>query len=165
MLKAVFIFFVLFLGLLTVSLKLAAKDLTHRLGVGFKNNTSDSLPSLTTVYYADKDYALTSGLGFDTKKNHNMLQANVGYRKMIYFENNLNFYVGGQVGILNSENPSDGKNTGMEFLAVFGSEFFFAELENLGFTLEAGLGVSTVKNTSLRTVADDPLRAGIVFYF
>ena len=142
-----------------------AKDLTHRLGLGFKNNTSQSVASLAAVYYPSKDYAFTGGLGFDTKMNYSQLQAHVGFRKMIYFETNLNFYVGAQWGILNSENPADGKNAGFEILGVFGSEFFFYGLDNLGFTLEAGLGATTVKNTSLRTVADDPLRAGIVFYF
>lgn len=153
------------LGVSFTSQDLYAKDLSQRLGLGFKNNTSQSIPSLAAVYYPSKDYAFTGGVGFDTKMNYSQLQAHLGVRKMIYFENNLNFYMGAQWGVLNSENPIDGKNAGFELLAVFGTEFFFSGLDNLAFTLEGGLGANTVKNTSLRTVADDPLRAGIIFYF
>lgn len=152
-------------AVMLVSSAAAAKDMTHRLGVGFKNNTSASVPSLAAVYWPNRDYAVTGGLGFDTRKSYNSLQANAGLRKMIYFENNLNFYVGGQFGFVSFENPVDGKDNGVELLAVMGTEFFFSGLENLGFTLEAGLGLSTAGDTRFRTVADDPVRAGVVFYF
>lgn len=143
----------------------AAKDLKNRLGVGFKNNTSMSLPSLAGVYYYDKDFALTGGVGLDTQKNYSAFQANVGGRMMIYFENNLNFYAGGQVGIINAETPTAGKSTGIEVLGVFGAEFFFTGLDNLAFTAEGGVGLTTLNETRIKTVADDPLRAGIIFYF
>ncbi|MBY0555472.1 organic solvent tolerance protein [bacterium] len=155
---------VLSLCIFTISSQVFAKDLTHRLGVGFKNNTSESVPSLTVVYYASKDYAFTGGVGVDTKKNNSTMQANAGVRKMIYFENNLNFYMGAQLGFLSVETAGT-RDSGVDMLAVFGTEFFFTGLENLGFTLEAGAGISTAKDTRFRTVADDPLRAGILFYF
>lgn len=142
-----------------------AKDLTHRLGVGFKNNTSMSVPSLAAVYYSSKDMAWTASAGFDTQKNNSSMQVSAGVRQMIYFENNLNFYAGAQAGIINYETTTTGKSTGFEVLAVGGAEFFFAGLENLGFTVEAGVGLSTANETRLRTTADDPLRAGVVFYF
>lgn len=167
-LRSNLIFFAALLSGIMISIVSAAaetKDLTHRLGLGIKNNTSQSLPSLAAVYYPSKDYAFTGGLGFSSQTNYNQLQAHLGVRKMIYFETNLNFYMGAQWGVLNSENPIDGKHAGFEILAVCGAEFFFSGLENLGFTLEGGLAATTVKSTSLRTVADDPLRAGIVFYF
>lgn len=152
------------LCIFTVSSQVFAKDLTHRLGAGFKNNTSENIPSLAVVYYASKDYAFTGGLGADTKKNNSTMQANAGVRKMIYFENNLNFYMGAQLGFLSVETAGT-RDSGVDMMATFGTEFFFGGLENLGFTLEAGVGVSSVKDTRFRTVADDPLRAGILFYF
>lgn len=142
-----------------------AKDLTHRFGVGFKNNTSESLPSLTAVYYYSNDLSLTAGFGMDTKKDYAAMQMNVGARKVIFTEENLNFYAGAQAGISNFENPVDGKKSGLDLLGVIGTEFFFAGLENLGFTFEAGVGMSTVNGTRIRTVADDPFRAGLIFYF
>lgn len=142
-----------------------AKDMTHRLGVGFKNNTAEDIPSLAVVYYPARDYALTGGFGLNSQKSYNSLQIHVGIRKMIYFENNLNFYMGGQLGALSYETPAVGKKNGVELLAVAGTEFFFTGLENLGFTLEAGLGLATAGDTRFRTVADSPMRAGIIFYF
>lgn len=165
-LKKIFLFSAaVFLYFVTASIQAEAKDLSQRLGIGLKNNTSESMPSLAAVYYLSKSYAVTGGVGFDTKKYYSAMQVNAGLRKMIYLENNLNFYLGGQFGIINFENPVDGKNNGLDLLAVFGSEFYFSGLDNLGFTFEAGLGISTAKDTRIRTVADDPFRAGIVFYF
>lgn len=164
-LKKNFLFFTVFLSIIVISTQLEAKDLSQRLGIGFKNNTSENMPSLAAVYYLSKSYAVAGGIGFDTKKNYSSMQVNAGLRKMIYLEDNLNFYVGGQFGVVNFENPVDGKNNGLDLLAVFGSEFYFSGLDNLGFAFEAGLGLSTAKDTRFRTVADDPFRAGIVFYF
>ncbi len=141
------------------------KDLTNRLGVGFKNNTSQDVPSLAVVYFADKDYAFTGAFGFDTQKNYSHLQLNAGARKIIYFENNLNYFMGAQAGIVNYESPVDGKNTGLDFNITFGTEIFFNGLENLGFSFEAGVGLSNAQNVRFRTLADGPLRAGIIFYF
>lgn len=152
------------LCIFTVSSQVFAKDLTHRLGAGFKNNTSENIPSLAVVYYASQSYAFTGGVGADTQKNNSRMQANAGIRKMIYFENNLNFYMGAQLGFLSVETAA-ARDNGLDMLATFGTEFFFSGLENLGFTLEAGVGVSTVRDTRFRTVADDPLRAGVLFYF
>lgn len=143
----------------------SAKDMTHRLGVGFKNNTSVSIPSLAGVYYADKSLAFTGSFGLDTQKNNSSLQISGGARKMIFFESNMNVYVGGQLGLINAEDPVSGKDSGLELAALGGVEFFFPGLENLSFTAEAGLALSTLRNTRMRTVADDPLRAGIIFYF
>lgn len=162
--RTLFSFITLILLVLTTSM-VNAKDLTHRLGLGLKNNTSESLPSLAAAYYYSKNYAFTGSLGMDTKKNYNSMQLSAGVRKMIYFEDQLNFYMSAQLGMISSENPVDGKANGIEMLALFGTEFFFAGLDSLGFTLEAGVGVSTLRNTRVRTVADDPLRAGILFYF
>ncbi len=163
--KLNYVIFAFVFCIFTISSQVDAKDMMHRLGVGFKNNTSESIPSLAVAYYASKNYALTGGFGVDTKKNYSSLQMNAGLRRMIYFENNLNFYMGAQFGVINFETPADGKNTGVDFLAVGGVEFFFSGLENLGFSLETGVGVSTLKDSRFRTVADDPLRAGILFYF
>lgn len=142
-----------------------AKDMTHRLGVGFKNNTSVSVPSLAAVYFADKDIAYTASVGIDTLQGYTAVQASGGLRYIMFFENNLNFYVSGQAGVLNMETPATGKRSGAEFLALGGVEFFFTGLENLGFTAEAGIGLATVGSTRVYTTALDPVKAGFTFYF
>jgi hypothetical protein len=156
--------FLLMVAVMAIGPVVYAKDLTHRLGLGFKNNTSVSIPSLAGVYFYSKELAFTASLGLDTQKNASTFQASGGARYILFFENNMNAYVSGQFGLINAEDAT-GKASGVEMLGTGGVEFFFTGLENLGFTIEAGLGLSTVRNTRMRTVADDPLRAGFTFYF
>ena len=151
--------------IVAAALNAQAKDLTYRLGAGFKNNSSEDIPSMALVYFADKEYAYTGSFGFDSKQGNSTMQISGGLRKIIFYENNLNCYIGGQLGLVNVETPVSGTKSGVDVLAVGGVEFFFNGLENLGFSLETGLGLSTVNSTRVRTLADDPIRAGIVFYF
>ena len=142
-----------------------SKEMSQRLGVGIKNNTSQSLPSLAAVYHVSGNLAMTGGFGVDTQKDYSALQMQVGVRHVIFHETNLHFYAGGQIGLVSFEEPIDGKNSGFEADVLMGAEFFFAGLENLGFTVEGGLGLSSIKNTRVRTIANDPVKAGIIFYF
>ncbi|MBC7419571.1 MAG: organic solvent tolerance protein [Bdellovibrio sp.] len=151
--------------LLVFSEGVLAKDLHERLGLGFKNNTALSLPSIAVVYYAVKDFAFTGGAGINTEKDYSAYQVHAGMRKIIFMENNLNFYTGAQLGLSSFETPTSGRNSGVEILAVLGAEFFLSGLENLAFTFESGVGISSVKDTRFRTVGDDPFRAGVIFYF
>jgi hypothetical protein len=153
------------IAILVFSLQAGAKDMTHRLGVGLQNNTSIDLPSVAVVYYAEKTLAFTGSVGFDTQKNYSQTQLSGGARKVVFLENNLNAYVGGQVSLVSTDDPVNGKGNGLEFTGTGGVEFYFSGLENLAFTAEAGLGLSTVRNTRIRTVANDPFKAGILFYF
>lgn len=141
-----------------------AKDLRQRLGVGVKNNTSFDLPAIATVYYPSNEIGFTGGLGMDTKKDNSTFTLNAGVRRILFYEDHMNFYFGGQAGIVNFEANSE-KESGWELNALFGAEFFFAGLENLGFTFEGGAGVVSMKNVRFRTIADHPLKAGIIFYF
>lgn len=156
--------FLLMVAAIAMTPMASAKDLTHRLGVGFKNNTSVSIPSIAGVYFYSKDLAFTASVGLDTQKNASTFQASGGARYILFFENNMNAYISGQFGVINSEDAT-GKASGVEMLGLGGVDFFFTGLENLGFTIEAGLGLSTLRNTRMRTIADDPLRAGFTFYF
>lgn len=156
-----------------LSTSVFAKDLTHRLGVGFKNNMSQNLPSVAAIYYPSTDVALTGGFGVDTRKDHSAFQVNAGGRYIIYPEKNMNFYIGTQIGVISydqTEVDSSGassvkKQNGLEASGIFGTEFFLSGLENLGFTFEAGLALSTADSSRFRTVGDDPFKAGLIFYF
>ncbi len=141
-----------------------AKDLASRLGVGVKNNASEDVPSLGVVYYPNQDFGITGGIGIDTKKDQSKFVVSGGVRKILFRENQLNFYFGGQVGIVNYEGGGE-KQNGFELNAVFGAEFFLTGLDSLGFSFEGGAGISSLKDTRFRTIADSPMRAGITFYF
>jgi hypothetical protein len=141
-----------------------AKEMPQRLGVGIKDNISRTLPSLAVIYHLDRNSALTGGFGLDTEKDNSSMQFNAGVRYVIFQEKNLHFYSGGQIGYLNYEQATV-KNSGLEFNLVGGLEFFLEGLENLGWSIEGGFGVSTAKDTRVRTIADNPFKAGMIFYF
>ncbi len=143
---------------------LFAKELGNRLGIGIKNNTSEDVPSVAVVFFPNNDFAVTGGMGIDTQKNQSKFAFTGGVRKILFRENQMNFYFGGQLGIVNFENAGD-KQNGFELNALFGGEFFFTGLESLGFSFEGGAGIASLKEVRFRTVADSPLRAGMVFYF
>ncbi len=142
-----------------------SKEMPQRLGVGIKDNTSKSLPSLAMVYHMNSVSAMTAGLGVDTERDYSSFQLNAGIRHVIFHETQLHFYAGGQLGLVTFENPADGKKSGFEANVLAGVEYFFTGLDNVGFSFEGGLGLSSIKNTRIRTIADHPLRAGIIFYF
>lgn len=146
-----------------------AKDLSTRLGVGIKNNNSVDLPSIAAVYYPNADVGLTGSLGVDTQENSSKFAFNAGIRRILFKENNMNFYYGGQVGLLNVETDTgsgtSNKESGFEMNVVFGAEFFFTGLDSLGFSFEGGVGLSSLDETRFRTVGDHPLKAGLIFYF
>lgn len=145
-----------------------AKDLTSRLGVGIKNNNSIDLPAIAAVYYPNSEIGLTGSLGVDTQEDASAFAVNVGIRKILFTENNLNFYYGGQAGLVNVETPTatgSDKESGFELNVVFGAEFFFAGLDSLGFSFEGGVGLASLDETRFRTIGDHPLKAGLIFYF
>lgn len=141
-----------------------AKDLTSRLGVGIKNNTSRELPALAAVYWPNADVAFTGGLGIDTRKDESAMTVNAGARRILFREDNMNFHFGGQLAMVNYETAGV-KESGFELNAVAGAEFFFGGLDSLAFTFEGGVGVASLKEVRFRTIADHPFRAGLLFYF
>jgi hypothetical protein len=147
------------------SVAVFAKEMPQRLGVGIKDNTSESLPSLAAVYHINGMTAVTGGIGVDTKKDYSKFQINAGIRHVIFHETQLHYYAGGQLGLVTFEEPIGGKENGFEANFIMGIEYFFTGLENVGFSFEGGLGLSSVKDTRIRTIADHPLKAGIIFYF
>lgn len=142
-----------------------AKDLTNRLGVGVKSHSGlNNLPSLAMVYHPNPDYSFTAGLGIDTTKDNSKFSFIGGIRRIVFREDNMNFYMGGSVGLVNNE-VSGNKDSGFELNGLFGAEFFLAGLDSLAFTFEGGVGVMSGDNTRFRTIGDSPLQAGVVFYF
>ncbi len=141
-----------------------AKDMRQRLGLGIKNNSSFDLPALAAVYYAANEVAFTGGLGMDTQKENSKFSLSGGARRIVFFEEHMNFYFGGSIALINLETNGD-KQNGWELNALFGTEFFLPGLENLALTFEGGAGVVSMREVRFRTIADHPFRAGLLFYF
>ena len=55
------------------------------------------------------------------------------------------------------------KENGFELNALFGGEFFFTGLDSLAFTFEGGVGIVSTSDVRFRTIANSPLKAGILF--
>lgn len=142
----------------------SAKELGNRLGVGFRNAYSFDLPSLAVHYYPNSDFGFVGALGIDTEDQNSKFALSGGVRKIIFKEENLNFFMGGVLSMVTNE-IAGSKDSGFELSALVGSEFFFAGLDNLGFNLESGVGITNVKKVRFRTLGDSFLRAGIIFYF
>lgn len=140
------------------------KELTNRLGVGVKKHVSLDLPELVAVYHPTNEISFVGGLGIDTKKDESRFSFNAGVRRIVFKEDNMNFYMGGSVGLVNFETNAE-KESGFELNALFGAEFFLTGLDSLAFTFEGGVGVISADNVRFRTIANGPFSAGIIFYF
>ncbi len=144
-----------------------AKDLASRLGVGFANQfgLTEDLPSLAMRYYPNQDYGLMGVLGIDSEKDNARFGLQAKILKLVFKEDNLNFYTGAGAGIVSRE-VNGRTDSGFDLSGFLGAEFFFAGLENLGLNFEAGAGVTSVSSeVRFRTIGDHPLRAGFFFYF
>lgn len=142
----------------------SAKELVNRLGIGVKHDTSIDLPSLSVIYYPTTDIGITGGLGIDTQKDASRFSFNGGVRRIVFKEDNMNFFMGGELGLINREVLGE-KQSGFYLSGLFGGEFFFAGLENLGFSFQGGVGVVSLKDVRFRTVGDAPMQAAVTFYF
>jgi len=144
-----------------------AKDLSTRLGVGYSNQfgLDEDLPSIALRYYPNGEYGVMGALGVDTTENASRFGAQAKILKLVFKEDNLNFYTGAGAGLVSQEKAGK-NNSGFDLSGFVGAEFFLPGLENLGFSFEAGVGVTSIDNeVRFRTIGDHPLRAGIMFYF
>ena len=159
--KLILILATLVLGSLNVS----AKDMNHRLGIGPKSPFSIPLPAMALHYSPNSEYTFTGALGIDTEKDNSRLGLQAGVRRIMFEEKNMNFFIGGALGLISQE-IANTNYSGYEILATAGGEFFFQGLENLGFNFEFGIGVSSLKKSNrFFTLANSPFAAGVIFYF
>lgn len=143
----------------------SAKELGSRLGIGYRNSlVSFDLPSIAAFYYPSNDFGVFSSLGVDTEEDNSKFALVAGVRRIIFKEENMNFFMGGAVGMVNQEVATQ-KDSGFELAALVGGEFFLPGLDSLGFNFETGMGISNVKKTRFRTLGDSFVNAGMVFYF
>lgn len=142
-----------------------AKDLSNRLGIGFKNQSSVELPGVAVQYWPGAELGLSAALGIDTQTNNSKFSAMLKLYRVIFPEDNLNFYLGAGAGILSIE-AGGANESGFELLGFAGVELFLAGLENVGFSFEMGTAITSISSgTRFRTMGDSPVRAGITFYF
>lgn len=147
-----------------------AKDLTQRLGVGFRQASVLAIPAVAVNYYPNLDFGVTGAIGIDTENNASRSAFQVGVRRIVFKEQNLNFFMAGSFGAISQEvakENSSGYETksGFEFTGTAGAEFFIPGLDSLGFNFESGVGLSNSNKVRFRTVGQSVLTAGMFFYF
>lgn len=162
---------VVILSLALISSTAWSKELANRLGVGYSDQFSQPLPSIAMRYYPDSKLGVGAQLGVDTEEDESKFGFMVKLYRVIFTEDNLNFYMGTGAGLISVEekNTTTGQSSsdsGFELAGFCGAEFFFTGLENLGFSFETGVGVTSIKSeVRFRTIGDHPIRAGMTFYF
>jgi len=153
---------VLFVSLFGLSA--AAKELGNRLGVGYSKNSTLNLPSAAAVYYPTPAWGVFGSLGIDSQSSTSYFAAVGGLRKIIFREDNMNFWMGANLGLL-SQTVTNTSSSGFDLEALVGGEFFLPGLENLGFNFDTGVAVSSIGNTRFRTLGDSFAEGGVIFYF
>ncbi len=142
-----------------------AKELPERLGVGYSNQFSEEIPSIAMRYYPDPKLGVGLALGIDTDDGSSKFGFMARLYRIIFPEDNMNFYMGTGAGIISIE-ENNSTDSGFELSGFCGAEFFFTGLENLGFSFEAGVGVTSIDSeVRFRTIGDHPMKAGVIFYF
>lgn len=145
-----------------------SKDLTNRLGLGYSNQQSEFLPSLTARFYPNPKVGVSLALGVDTEEDLSRFGLLLKVYRIIFTEKNMNFYIGGGAGLISrtAGTAESNASNGFEFAGYIGVEYFFPGLESLGFTVETGIGiVSAQGDVRFLTLGQSPLRAGMIFYF
>ncbi|NJM09761.1 MAG: hypothetical protein HC883_02370 [Bdellovibrionaceae bacterium] len=106
-----------------------AKDLSTRLGLGYSNQfgLDQDLPSLAVRYYPNGDYGLMAALGVDTEENNSRFGVQMKILKLIFKEDNLNFYTGAGAGLLSREENNE-NDSGFDLSGFVGAEFFLPGL-------------------------------------
>lgn len=159
------------IGTTVIATTVQAKDLSHRLGVGYANQMASEVPSLRAKYWVNPELGFSADFGIQTGGDNSAFGLLVKAYKVIFPEENLNFYMGGGAALISQKisvaNYGDGENdSGFELMTFVGAEFFLPGLESLSLSLEAGIGVVSIRSDSeFRTIGHSPLNAGMVFYF
>lgn len=152
-----------------ISSTLHAKELTNRLGLGYSDQFSEGLPSISVRYWPDPKLGIGAALGVDTQEDNSRFGFMARLYRIIFTEDNMNFYMGAGAGLISVEKKvgaTTDNDSGFELNGFFGGEFFFAGLDSLGFSFEAGVGVTSISSeVRFRTMGDSPVKAGITFYF
>ena len=138
-------FLVFFLGVALIVgfsvIPAEAKDLTKRVGLGYNAQTEFKLGDLEIEMAAPSvKYALSPKMGLQGIFGFNKLSNGQDFSRLILGgkflyniiqEDNMNFYAGGGLVIINDSNADS--ETGTVVFGCAGEEFFFSGLPNLGF--------------------------------
>jgi hypothetical protein len=138
-----------------------AKNLDNRLGFGVSYQNFNQSPALSLKFFHDNFIATNFLFGFNTEDNSYLIGAKS--LRNVVMEENMNLFVGIAGYILSNRTTS--LDTGLEFDALLGGEFFLAGLPNLGVGFETGFGLRSLRTTNFRTVGGAFASGSVHYYF
>lgn len=134
-----------------------------RLGVGATNQLANQIPAISFKVQKSNAFALGGLLGVSTDDNGGGYGAGIKLYRILFEEPQLTFYFSGLGALLNQKTTTT-ETSGFQFDLSMGTEFSFAGLESLGFTLEFGFSFNKLNDFIVETVGDHLVAAGVHFY-
>ncbi len=140
-----------------------ARNLSGRLGAGATHvgPGEGTAPLFSILYHQGISSSFGGLFGIDTQTSTNTLMMGAQYKRNLFIEEQLNFYVGMSGGLLTKTPPGATSASGYLLEAVLGSEAFLTGLPNLGIHVASGFRLESPGGARLKTV----FYCGMHYYF
>jgi len=139
-----------------------AKSLEDRIGFGMEYFHFENTAALSLRYFPNNYLSADFLFGFNTESSRRTTTLGIKLGRNLNLEENMNFYAALAGYVLSTRDPVAGnQNTGVEFNALLGAEFFLPGVPHLGLMLEAGLALQSMQSVVFESVAS----AAAHYYF
>lgn len=142
-----------------------ARHLESRTGFGMTLFNYEQTPCLSLHYHMTDYQSAVVLAGLNTASDSRVIVVGGKYYQNAHLEENLNFYVGVGGFLVSAKAGQPTSATGLEVDGIFGAEFFFSGLPNLGIQFETGVAIRTLNQVSLSTLGSGFLGGAIHYYF
>lgn len=140
-----------------------ATDRRGRLGVGYSNQLKNDLPAISFKLHKSRAFSIGGLAGYSSSDNGGGYGAGLKVYRNIFDEPQLNFYTALMAAMLSEKNPGSSES-GFQIDTTLGTEFHFAGLSSLAFSIEFGLSFNKLNDFIIETVGNNFLVAGVHFY-
>ncbi len=140
-----------------------AMERISRLGIGFSNQLKNDLTAVSFKLQKSKSFAFGGLLGYSNKDDGGGHSAALKVYRNIFDEPNLSFYTSVTGGLISKKTNGE-SNSGFQADVTLGSEFSFAGLQSLGFSLEFGVSFYKLDSFISETVGNNFLVSAVHFY-
>lgn len=140
-----------------------ATDRRGRLGVGYSNQLANELPAISFKLHKSRAFSMGGLVGYSNNENGGGYGAGLKFYRNIFDEPQLNFYTAIMAALLNQKFPGR-TESGFQVDTTLGTEFHFAGLSSLAFSVEFGLSFNKLNDFVIETVGQSFIVAGVHFY-
>jgi hypothetical protein len=144
---------------------LVARPMEGRTGFGVSLHDYNRTPCLSFEHHMTRYQSFVGMLGLNTGDSTKTIILGGKYHQNIHQEENINGFLGLGAFYLSDKTGFPTASTGFEFDGLFGVEFFFSGLPNLGITVETGFAIRTIREVSFATMGNGFFGTGIHYYF